>query len=162
MATPPNYSDALARAREAKRVRDAKLAAEVAELADLPEFIIDGEYSIDVESEGYDPEAFDAIFNDRTLTDPKPIVATVIPAVKVPKDYSAVYGSILRETEKAVLFGVKQPAPDRPDNAVTWWVPLSQVCYMQRSRHGLPYRDLIHVKQWVLDNHGFKHNQFTK
>lgn len=160
-----DYSDALARAREAKRVRDAKLAAEVAELTDLPELIIDGEYQ-GFEYTGDDiEEAFSNIFRAPSLpelADPKPIVpVTVIPA-KVPKDYSAVYGSILRETEKAALFSVRQPTPDNPEHNVQWWIPLSQVCYIQRSRHGLPYRDLIHVKQWVLDNHGFEHNQFTK
>lgn len=160
MATVPNYYEALARAREAKRIREAKLAAEVVEIADLPELIIDGEY------ESLSPVASDEqVFNKEfwaELFNPAPIKATVIPAVNIPIGYTAIYGSILRETEKAALFSVKQPTPTDPDRKVQWWIPLSQVWYIQRSSHHVPYRDLIHVKSWVLNNHGYKANQFTQ
>ncbi len=149
---PVNYTEALARARIAKAAREAKLALEAAE----SDMTIDHEYTAE--------DFFAAVFggsSDTALTAPKPITpaATKIPA-KVKEGYIAVYCSIERETEKAAFIKVRQ---DVGGNMVTvvWWIPLSQVSYIQRSRYDLPFRDLIHVKQWVMDKNGYKPNSET-
>lgn len=88
---------------------------------------------------------------DSTLAIPAPIKPVERKPIHCPAGYTAIYGSVLSETDKAILFSVRQPTKSAPENKVRWWIPISQIYYIQRSPYGTPYKDIIHVKQWILD-----------
>lgn len=70
--------------------------------------------------------------------------------VSKPLSYTKLYGDIMRESDKAILFKIDS-SPSNPDELRdrSFWFPLSQISYIYRARNG----DLeeIDVADWLLD-----------
>ena len=85
----------------------------------------------------------------------KPIVfAPIVPAITPPpppikQGYVAVYGNIIKETNKAILLTVKRQPTDAHKEAI--WIPRSQISKIICSSTGIPFTDCIHVAAWIME-----------
>jgi hypothetical protein len=66
------------------------------------------------------------------------------------KQYTKVYGTHLRETEKAVQFAIAK-IDDTPTTHLIKWFPLSQVKSIQHSSPASPDFDMMEVATWILE-----------